>query len=148
MSKKYIMKKILIILIVLALIICLQRQQGLAFFEKGGRNTFVYDAQKRPDPFVPLLDNEGDIKYTELSHNDEFIRRIKKIEVNGVFWDEDMPLVMINNKILKQGDLIEGLTVITINEENVEFKFFDLTHTVSLIEKKKINGLGGINEIH
>jgi hypothetical protein len=64
---------------------------------------------------------------------------LAKIVVNGVLWDENQPLVMVNNKIYKQGDAIDGgLTIKSITADSVEFAYFELTYTVSLIDKQKL----------
>ena len=40
------------------------------------------------------------------------------------------------NRIHKVGDEVSGLTVAGITSESVEFKYFELSHTITLVDKK------------
>jgi len=98
---------------------------------------FVYQMEDRRNPFVPLLDKSGNRKEAGSSHGEELKTLAAKIVVNGVLWDADQPLAMINNKIYKQGDTIDGgLTIKSITADSVEFAYFELPYTVSLIDKQ------------
>ncbi|MDD5745835.1 MAG: general secretion pathway protein GspB [Candidatus Omnitrophica bacterium] len=100
---------------------------------------FVYQVEQRRNPFVPLLDKSGNKKEAGSSHGEELKVLLAKIVVNGVLWDENQPLVMVNNKIYKQGDEINGeLKIKSITADGVVFEYFELTHTVSLIDKQKL----------
>lgn len=101
-------------------------------------NNFVYDDGGRPDPFLPLLDDRGNRpKLEPILKQEEFEQQIKKIVVNGILWDEAAPLVMINSKIKKQGDLVFNLKISKIKEDSVIIEYKDLTHEISL--KRKSN---------
>lgn len=40
--------------------------------------------------------------------------------LKGIFFDKKIPLALINNKILKEGDSIQGKKIISITEDHVE----------------------------
>ncbi len=77
---------------------------SLLDFEKQGN--FVYKADGRPDPFVPLLNKEGMEKNSGLSKKEEIMDLINQLKINGVLWDAQQPIVMINNKVYKKGDVV------------------------------------------
>lgn len=97
---------------------------------------FVYSRNDRRDPFALLISKSGDIKREVHTQNEGMMQFVKDIKVAGIIWDEEMPLAMINNEIYKIGDVINQLTVKNITTESVVFDYFDLTHTITIIEKK------------
>ena len=109
------------------------------------REVFIYDANGNPDPLVPLLDQAGEDLSDGPSKEEELALRIQRINVNGVVWDEDMPLVMINHKIYKKGDKVIDLLIETINEDSVILSFKGLPRKISLIQKNNIDDQGGTN---
>ncbi|MFH1061801.1 MAG: hypothetical protein V1747_02815 [Candidatus Omnitrophota bacterium] len=105
---------------------------------KGEEETevFVYTRDERRDPFVSLIDKSGDYRDNVPSTKEEMMDLIKLIKIGGILWDEEMPLAMINNEIHKIGDIINNLTIKQITPESVTFSYSDLTHTITIIEKK------------
>ncbi|MCP4650031.1 MAG: general secretion pathway protein GspB [PVC group bacterium] len=99
--------------------------------------SFTYESNDRRDPFIPSLDVSG-IRPTmkPVVKKEELNKRLAKIDVNGILWDKAMPLVMINNKIHKQGDTIFDLDITEIKENSVIFSYEELTHEISLIQKQ------------
>ncbi|MBU4305528.1 MAG: hypothetical protein KJ893_07930 [Candidatus Omnitrophica bacterium] len=129
--------------IMIALLCCfcgnvLLYAQELPEPEENGEDRFIYDAGERPDPFVPLLNQSGKIKDAESSEMEELAKRLQMITVNGVLWDKEMPLLMINNKIYKKGDVTEsGLLVSDISADSIVLGYGKLTREISLVEKRK-----------
>lgn len=97
---------------------------------------FVYNRDERRDPFVSLINKSGDYKDTVPNAKEEMMDLIKFISVGGIIWDDEMPLAMINNEIHKIGDIVNNLTITQITSESVTFGYADLTHTITIIEKK------------
>ena len=108
---------------------------------------FTYSSDDRTDPFIPLLLKEGLMKEEQGPDRKlEMMEKIKQIKVNGVLWDQRMPLVMIDNKIYKKGDILQtGLMVKDIQANSIIFGYYELAHEIFLIEKKN-DVQGGINE--
>jgi len=105
--------------------------------------SFVYTSDNRPNPFVPLLNASGSEKEQGPSRNEEMDLLLKKVKVNGVFWDDKMPLVMINDKIHKQGDVVGNLKIKEIKIYSVVFSYYDLSAEIFLIKKQKYYDQGG-----
>lgn len=93
---------------------------------------------KKRDPFVALVHSDGKIKTKdELS---PIIQKKSSLSMNivlkAILWDEERPLVMINNKIYSEGKQItEGLTVHKISPNSVEL---DDNGTIVNIQLRKI----------
>ena len=45
------------------------------------------------------------------------IRRFGRLTINGILWDKKNPLAIINEKIVKIGDKIDGNTVVDIEQD-------------------------------
>jgi len=105
---------------------------------------FIYTHDDRPDPFVPLLSSKGLVQEAGPSAREEMMNNVKKIKVNGILWDNVMPVVMINNKMRKEGDVVENLTIKKINVNGIILGYHDLTYEILLIKKKKMNDQGGV----
>ena len=47
---------------------------------------------------------------------------VKEVSLTAILYSEDKPLAMIEGKIAKEGDIIDGITVVKINKNDVEFE--------------------------
>jgi hypothetical protein len=47
---------------------------------------------------------------------------IEELAVRGIVFSEDKPSAVINGKIVRQGDIVSGTTIIKINRNSVEFE--------------------------
>lgn len=45
------------------------------------------------------------------------------LSLNGIVYDQDRPYAIVNNKVLLEGDTLEGATLTEINQDNVKFTF-------------------------
>ncbi len=97
---------------------------------------FVYLKNDRRDPLISLIDKKGLIKEDIPNQKEDMMDLIKFVKVDGILWDNKMPLAMVNNEIKKIGDIVNELTIKEITTESVVFEYFDLTHTITIIEKK------------
>ena len=65
----------------------------------------AFAKELRRDPFVPLVDNQGNIR----NGNKLFVPAeevVKNIILKGILWDEKNPLAVINGKVLSEGSQI------------------------------------------
>ncbi len=105
---------------------------------------FIYTHDDRLDPFLPLLSSKGLAQKAGPSSGAEMMSHVSKIKVSGILWDEVMPVVMINNKMRKEGDVVENLTIKKINVNGVILGYHDLTYEILLIKKKEMYDQGGV----
>lgn len=79
-------------------------------FEILATRLFVYDSQEKRDPFVPLAGLEEGSKFAWLT-------------LEGILWDPQSPLAIINDNIVGKGDKIEGAEVVEIKEDRVILRY-------------------------
>ncbi|MCG2712856.1 MAG: hypothetical protein L6416_11120 [Candidatus Omnitrophica bacterium] len=132
---------ILILSLLCVMFLVLDSQAG-EFKEE--HEKFIYTADGRPDPLLPLLSSKGLVAETGLSIREEMMNFVSKINVNAILWDETMPIVMINKKMRKEGDVVENLIIQKINVNGVIFGYNDLAYEILMIKKKKMNDQGGV----
>jgi len=53
------------------------------------------------------------------------------LEVQGIIWGGDFPQAIINNKVVKIGDTVEGVTISAIDKDGVEVIFEQTKHRLS-----------------
>ena len=78
---------------------------------------FISEIGRYRDPFDPLVGGET---YDEIA--------IKgKIKLEGILWHSKHPLVLLNGRILKEGDEILGAKVKKIEKKRVLLEYIDQT---------------------
>ncbi|HOX55041.1 MAG: hypothetical protein PHI86_02480 [Candidatus Omnitrophica bacterium] len=98
----------------------------------------------RRDPFVPLVDNQGNIR----SGQNLFVPAEEiaaKIVLKGILWDAKNPIAVINGKVLSEGSqlIVEDAgfakTVIVqkINPDSVILNYNDREFEIKLRKKEK-----------
>lgn len=96
---------------------------------------FIYTADDRPDPFISVFDENLGIEEVH-SQKQDMLDKIKQLNINGILWDEENPLVMINAEIFKESDTIEGdLKIKKIENNKIVFEYQEYTHEIYLIEE-------------
>lgn len=77
---------------------------------------FVYEAQDRRDPFVPLISGDGRL----LSFNKE---TQQELEVNGIIYDKQgASYAIVNSTVVRAGESIGEYKVLKIEEGKVVFE--------------------------
>ena len=76
------------------------------------------------DPFISLIRGNR-LGSTNLS----------TIKLDGMLWDRDIPLAIINDSILREGDSIDGLTIERIQKNKVTMIKGDHSYVLEVQEK-------------
>ena len=71
---------------------------------------FIYDRQGKRDPFIPLEEAEEGSKLAWLS-------------LEGILWKQKNALAIINDRIVAEGDIIQGSEVIDIKKDGVTLRY-------------------------
>lgn len=71
-----------------------------------------------PDPYPESLRDPMQYGSVTVARSD-----IEGLVVKGIVFSENKPSAIINGKIVRQGDIVSGATIIKINRNNVEFEF-------------------------
>ena len=96
------------------LILCLGVCAQIVFYSPFllAAELFIYDAHGRKDPFSPPV-----IKATAESTKEIFLG----IKLEGIIWDEDAPLAIINGKVVGLDAVIAGAKITKITQNEVVF---------------------------
>lgn len=77
---------------------------------------FVYNAKRKRNPFIPLVTSDGRILKLDLDEN------AKNLTVNGIIFDEkNTSYAIVNDQIIKKGDIIGEYQVFKIEINKVIF---------------------------
>lgn len=104
----------------------------------------TFAKQMRRDPFVPLVDQQGNMR----SGEDLFMPTkdiLPQVVLKGILWDERNPLAVINNKVLSEGAQVPlgdtGFSRIIIlekiNPESVVLNYNGREFMIKLRKKEK-----------
>lgn len=86
---------------------------------KGESVLFVYDAKERRDPFSPVT-----FKAIELEQDlTGKLKQLRSLEVQGIIWDLEKPLAMIQDEIIEVGQDYMGAKVLEIQKNQVTLEF-------------------------
>ncbi|MFA5357148.1 MAG: hypothetical protein WC301_07115 [Candidatus Omnitrophota bacterium] len=66
-------------------------------------------------------------------------RPLPLLEVQGMVWGGRMPQAIINNKVVKIGDMIEGVRIAAIDKGGIVVFFDNQPHTLSVPVKKGLS---------
>lgn len=81
-----------------------------------GKEKFVYDAAGRRNPFIPLVTTDG-----RLIKLDTKVFK-QPLNVQGVIYDNTgMSYALVNNTVVRVGDIVDGNQVLKIEENKVSF---------------------------
>ncbi len=96
--------------------------------EKIERKKVQYAAKKYPDPFkdpTALTKGAGPGKTREGE------RPLPPLQVAGITWGGIFPMAIINGRVLREGDTIQGAKIIKIAEDGIIVLFDSRQHTLS-----------------
>jgi type II secretory pathway component PulC len=84
---------------------------------------FIYDDHGKKDPFGPPKMGSQD----SLGEN-----ILMDLRVEGIIWDEDNPIAVVNGKVVGVGDSVNGVKIIKIKQNEVIFDVQGKTVPVKL----------------
>jgi len=87
------------------------------------------------DPFFLLLKKKEKIKKSLPLQPPELV-------LKGIAWDETKPLALINGLVVKEGDTIQGATIVKIDFERVAIQYCSQKFVIELIEWEKKESTG------
>jgi len=90
-----------------------------------------YKAQGLRNPFEqPVLNPEAG---QEVSVGTIETKPLPSLTVQGVIWGSGLPQAIINNKVVKSGDILDGAEVFEINKEGVTVMFAGVEYKLSTL---------------
>jgi len=104
-----------------------------------------YQPEGLRDPFEPLIKNQEVVVV-----NQDTQKTLPALTVQGVIWGSSLPQAIINNKVVKVGDSLEGVDIVSIGKDGVTISFNGVESTLSTItamgQQDLLNNKGGSNE--
>ncbi|MFH0731901.1 MAG: hypothetical protein V2A72_03140 [Candidatus Omnitrophota bacterium] len=93
---------------------------------------FVYNAEGKKDPFLPLVTEDG-----KISMGYDMIKTVEDIRLEGIAYDpEGESVAIINGMILKRNDMVGEMKLIRINSDSVVF-FYDKNEYVIMLTEEQ-----------
>ncbi|MDD5568207.1 MAG: hypothetical protein PHY88_03275 [Candidatus Omnitrophica bacterium] len=101
--------------------------------EEVTRPAVTYSGQGLRDPFKPLItkEKEEDTKKNIQKEVPKETRPLPEMKVQGLLWGGVFPQAIINNKVVKAGDMIGEVKVAEISKEGVTVIFSNMEYKLS-----------------
>lgn len=101
----------------------------------GEGDLFQYDPKGKRDPFLPVLSEAALLEQSQTDISGK-LSRLKKVEIQGILWDPESPLVMIGDEILEVGSTLMGATIKEIMKNEVVFELEGEQVTIKVIDEE------------
>jgi type II secretory pathway component PulC len=88
-----------------------------------------YNSEDARDPFNSYLPTEEN-KGGQQQETEAYVQP-PTLTVQGLIWGSNMPQAIINNKVVKIGDIIEGARIVEIDKEGVEVSYKGRSFTLT-----------------
>lgn len=86
---------------------------------KISKPNLFYSGDSSRDPFKSYLSVNKKSDKGQIKVDDKLDIKPPKLEVTGIICGTKLPQVIINNKILKEGDVLDGVRIIEIKKNNI-----------------------------
>jgi hypothetical protein len=111
-----------------------------------------YSAERLRDPFKSYIVKEN--KTAEAPPREaesDVLKPLPVFTVQGVFWGGRFPQAIIDNKIVKEGDVIQDAKVINISRDSIRFMFanreFSVSPASTALSQDMLNPTGSRKEV-
>ncbi|OGX19133.1 MAG: hypothetical protein A3K83_01195 [Omnitrophica WOR_2 bacterium RBG_13_44_8b] len=99
------------------------------------RPNIEYDAQDFRDPFSePAPDEKKSVEIAEKSA--PVIEKLPDLAIQGLIWGGEISQAIVNNKVVKEGDSIEGAKVISIRKHGITVLFKGKEYDIASMQSK------------
>jgi hypothetical protein len=89
--------------------------------------TVEYKAEALRDPFQGYKEE----KETTAAAQEVLVKPLPALTIHGIVWGGSMPQAIINNQVLKEGDVINEVKITKINKEGVEVFYTGRPYVIS-----------------
>jgi hypothetical protein len=128
-------KNLILVLILVAVI-----RPGLSFSaEEAGTGELItrpvmeYKSTNLRDPFITYLAKDEPVQ-VQVAENQDIPKPefdLSKLKLQGVIWGGRLSQAIINDKVFRVGDLVEGAEIVSIDKKGVILNFNGLTLNLS-----------------
>jgi type II secretory pathway component PulC len=106
----------------------------------------VYTSASLRDPFEDYLSPKTKTKKglkPVTAEEEEKPKPLPAFTIQGIIWEGVIPMAIINDKVVKVGDVIEGANIISIDKEGVNFLYYGREYKLSAPSFKGEEKKGG-----
>lgn len=90
---------------------------------------FIYASHDKRDPFVPLVDRYGR-PVSVVEGGIQF--KISDMYLEGIIWDNEKPMAIINSEVVWAGNKVKGVTVEKIERDKVILSYQNETFELKI----------------
>jgi len=96
------------------------------------RPNIVYKSERLRDPFQSYLEKkESPVVTPQIPEPEPIEVPLPDLELQGLFWGGKFPQAIINNKVVKETDMIGQVKIISINKDGVTVLFTNREYKLS-----------------
>ncbi|MDP2905257.1 MAG: hypothetical protein Q8O22_03005 [Candidatus Omnitrophota bacterium] len=88
------------------------------------RPVLEYQSEGLRDPFLDYLPEKQEAP-AQQEVKEDFANKLKTLEVQGIIWGSGMPQAIVNNQVIRAGDMFEGARVISIEKSGINLMMDD-----------------------
>ncbi|MBI4707884.1 MAG: hypothetical protein HY761_08175 [Candidatus Omnitrophica bacterium] len=114
-----------------------ERTQQYSYDTKVERPVVRFEASGLRNPFKDIRDT-GEKKNDKEKEKPVVEIPLPKLTLQGIIWGGEFPQAIINNNVVKVGDMVEGVKVLNIDKNGVTLVFEGKEHFIA-------GSLGGMN---
>lgn len=103
-----------------------ERNEGQEIIEKA---KIIYKAENLRDPFQSYIENRTGPQIIEPMSLKQV--PMPALEIQGLFWGGKFPQAIINNRIVREGDTIGEVKIISIKKDGVTVLFSNMEYKLS-----------------
>ena len=84
-----------------------------------------YTASELKDPFKDYITpTKAELGTTFPSGEEKSFKQPPLFNVQGIIWGGPLPMAIINNKVVKEGDILDEAKIIKIDKEGISFFYY------------------------
>ncbi len=114
------------------------------------KRSVIYKAESLRDPFQTCMEEENkqstSPQTSSVPQNIPVANLFPSLTVQGIVWGGNFPQAIINNKVVKVGEAIEGANVKAIDKEGVTFIFEGIERKLSTSVSAPVSTSGPNNK--
>lgn len=122
MKKKILFMICFFIIYALSTVIIYSQKETVLF----SPSSAVYTSDSRRDPFEDYLSPKVKTKkgLKPVTAEEEKPKPLPTFTIQGIIWEGIIPMAIINDNVVKVGDVLEGARIIGIDKEGVNFLYY------------------------
>lgn len=111
---------------------------GYSHLAFAAMNKFIYDANNKKDPFIPLVDKSSPTGLrTVFVPPEQHVELPMDVKISGILWNGKEYFAIVNEKVIKAGDTLGAIRIKGISSNQVIVEYGQREFAVPLREESK-----------